>query len=60
MRKKELFDGALALLVQIAFGLCLAGTCMLLNDNARGWIFEAAAFVIAVPAVIFANREEKA
>ena len=60
MRKKELFDGALALMVQIAFGLCLAGACMLLNDNARGWIFEGIALLIAVPAVIFMNREEKA
>lgn len=60
MRKKELFDGALALLVQIAFGLCLAGACMLLNDNARGWIMEGVALLIAVPAVIFMNREEKA
>lgn len=60
MRKRELFDGALALLVQIAFGLCLAGACLLLNDNTKGWIFEAIALVIAVPVVILMNREEKA
>lgn len=59
-RKEQLKDGAIALLLQVAFGLCLAGACILLNDNAKGWIFEAVAFAIAVPAVIFANREEKA
>lgn len=57
--RKQLFDGAMMLLVQIAFGLCLAGACLLLNDNTKGWIFEAVALVIAVPVVILMNREEK-
>lgn len=57
--RKQLFDGVLALIIQVAFGLCLAGACLLLNDNTKGWIFEAVALVIAVPVVILMNREEK-
>lgn len=57
--RKQLFDGVLALFIQVAFGLCLAGACLLLNDNTKGWIFEAVALVIAVPVVILMNREEK-
>ena len=59
MRKEQLITGALALLAQIAFGLCLAGACVLLNDNAKGWIFEGIALAIAVPVVILLNRREK-
>ena len=56
---KRVFDGVLALFIQVAFGLCLAGACLLLNDNTKGWIFEAIALLIAVPVVILMNREEK-
>ena len=56
---RKFVDGALMLLIQVAFGLCLAGACLLLNDNTKGWIFEAVAFVMAVPVVILMNREEK-
>lgn len=59
MRKKQLFDGAMALLLQVAFGLCLAGACLLLNDNTKGWIFEGIALLMAIPVVILMNREEK-
>lgn len=57
MRREQIFDGAMMLLLQVAFGLCLAGACLLLNDNTKGWIFEAVAFAIAVPVVILLNRE---
>lgn len=57
---KQLFDGAMALLLQVAFGLYFIGACVLLNDNAKGWIFEGVALLIAVPVVILTNREEKA
>ena len=56
---KRVFDGVLALFIQVAFGLCLAGACLLLNDNTKGWIFEAVALVITIPVVILMNREEK-
>lgn len=59
MRKEQLFDGAMMLLLQVAFGLCLAGACLLLNDNTKGWIFEGIALVMAIPVVILLNREEK-
>ena len=57
--RKQLFDGALALVLQVAFALCLAGACLLLNDNTKGWIFEGVALIITIPAVILLNREEK-
>ena len=57
--RRQLFDGALALVLQVAFGLCLAGACLLLNDNTKGWIFEGIALIITIPAVILLNREEK-
>ena len=56
---KRVFDGVLALFIQVAFGLCLAGACLLLNDNTKGWIFEGIALVITIPVVILMNREEK-
>ena len=56
---KRVFDGVLALFIQVAFGLCLAGACLLLNDNTKGWLFEGIALLIAVPVVILMNREEK-
>lgn len=59
MRKEQLFDGAMMLLLQVAFGLCLAGACLLLNDNTKGWALEAVALIIAVPVVILLNREGK-
>lgn len=59
MRKEQLFDGAMMLLLQIAFGLCLAGACLLLNDDTKGWIFEGIALVISIPVVILLNREGK-
>ena len=57
--RKQLFDGAMMLLLQVAFALCLAGACLLLNDNTKGWIFEGIALIMAVPVVILLNREEK-
>ena len=57
--RRQLFEGALMLVVQIAFGLCLAGACLLLNDNTKGWIFEGVALLMAIPVVILLNREEK-
>lgn len=56
---RRLIDGALMLLVQIAFGVCFAGACHLLNDNPKGWALEAVALIIAVPVVILMNREKK-
>lgn len=55
---RRLIDGALMLLVQIAFGVCFAGACLLLNDNPKGWALEAVALIIAVPVVILLNRRE--
>lgn len=57
--KRQILDGIMALIIQVAFGLCLAGACLLLNDNTKGWIFEAVALVITIPVVILMNREEK-
>ena len=57
--KRHLLNGALMILLQIAFGLCLAGACMLLNDNTKGWTFELIALIISIPVVILLNREEK-
>lgn len=57
--KRQILDGIMALIIQVAFGLCLAGACLLLNDNTKGWIFEGIALMIAVPVVILMNREEK-
>lgn len=59
-RKRQLFDGLVALAAGAAFFLCLFGSAALLNDNTKGWILVGAALLIAVPVVIFANREEKA
>ena len=56
---RKFVDGALMLLIQVAFGLCLAGACLLLNDNTKGWLLEGIALLIAVPVVILMNREEK-
>lgn len=56
---KRVFDGAMALLLQVAFGLYFIGACVLLNDNAKGWIFEGVALLIAIPVVILLNRREK-
>ena len=56
---RKFVDGALMLLIQVAFGLCLAGACLLLNDNTKGWLFEGVALIMAVPVVILLNREEK-
>ncbi len=47
------------LLLQVAFGLCLAGACLLLNDNTKGWLFEGVALIMAIPVVILLNREGK-
>lgn len=59
-RKKELFEGMLALVAMIAFAACFMGAAMLENDNKQGWILCGAALVLAVPVVILANRKEKA
>lgn len=57
MRTKQVV--ALTFLLQVAFGLFFFGACVLLNDNAKGWIFEGVAFLIAIPVVILLNRREK-
>lgn len=57
--RKQLFNGALMLVLQVAFGLCLAGACLLLNDNTKGWLFEGIALLMAIPVVILLNRREK-
>ena len=57
--RRQLFNGAMMLVLQIAFGLCLAGACLLLNDNTKGWIFEGIALLMAIPVVILLNRREK-
>ncbi|MBQ1789146.1 MAG: hypothetical protein II008_03130 [Oscillospiraceae bacterium] len=59
-RKKELFDGLLALVAMIAFAVCFLGASMLVNENPKGWALCAVALVLAVPVVILTNREEKA
>lgn len=59
-RKKELFDGLLALVAMIAFAACFMGAAMLMNENKQGWILCGIALALAVPVVIFTNREEKA
>lgn len=57
MRTKQVV--ALAFLLQVAFWLYFIGACVLLNDNAKGWIFEGVALLIAIPVVILLNRREK-
>lgn len=57
---RRLRDGVLMLIVQIAFCVYFAGACLLLNDNTKGWIFEAVALVITIPVVILLNRKERA
>jgi len=60
MRKKQLIEGALALVAMIAFAICFLGAAMLETDNPQGWTLLGVALLLAVPVVIFANREEKA
>ncbi len=60
MRKRQLIEGALALVAMIAFAVCFLGAAMLETDNLKGWALLGVALVLAVPVVIFANREEKA
>lgn len=60
MRKKQLFEGVLALCTMVFFTLVFFGAGNLLNDNPVGYIEVGLALVIAVPVVILANREEKA
>ena len=59
MRKEKLITGTLALLMLIAFGLYIAGGCLLLNNSVKGWICEGIALAITVPILIFTNRKEK-
>ncbi len=56
---KRIIEGVLMLLIQVAFGLCLAGACLLLDDNTKGWCFVVIATVIAVPVVILLNLKEE-
>ena len=56
---KKLYDMTIALSSLIAFALVFFGASNLLNDNPRGFIEVGLAFVIAVPVVILANREER-
>lgn len=58
-RKKELFDGLLALVAMIAIAFCFLGAAMLETDNPKGWAMFGVALVLAVPVVILTNREEK-
>lgn len=60
MRKKQIFDGMLALAMMVAFVLTFFGAAELLNENPRGVIEVGCAFVIAIPVIILTNREEKA
>lgn len=60
MRKRQLIEGALALVAMIANAFCFLGAAMLETDNPKGWAMLGVALVLAVPVVIFANREEKA
>lgn len=60
MRKRQLIEGALALVAMIAFAVCFLGAAMLETDNLKGWGLLGVALLLAVPVVIFANREEKA
>lgn len=60
MRKRQLIEGALALVAMIAFAVCFLGAAMLETDNLKGWALLGVALLLAVPVVIFANREEKA
>ncbi len=59
MRKRQLIDGALALVAMIAFAVCFLGAAMLETDNPKGWALCAVALLLAVPVVILTNREEK-
>lgn len=59
MRKRQLIEGALALVAMIAVAFCFLGAAMLETDNPKGWAFEAVALIIAVPVVILLNRREK-
>ena len=58
--KKQIYEMTIALASLIVFALIFFGAANLLNDNPRGVIEVGIAFVIAVPVVILANREEKA
>lgn len=60
MRKRQLIEGALALVAMVAFAVCFLGAAMLETDNPKGWALLGVALLLAVPVVIFANREEKA
>ncbi len=59
MRKKQLIEGALALVAMVAFAVCFMGASMLMNENGAGWILCGVALLLAVPVVILMNREEK-
>lgn len=59
MKRKQLIEGALAMLAGLAFVLCLFGAEMLLTENTKGWLLCGAALLIAVPVVILLNREER-
>lgn len=60
MRKRQLIEGALALVAMIAFAVCFLGAAMLETDNLKGWALLGVALLLAVPVVILSNREEKA
>lgn len=60
MRKKQLIEGALALVAMIAFAVCFLGAAMLETDNIKGWALLGVALLLAVPVVVLSNREEKA
>lgn len=60
MKKKQLIEGALALVAMIAFAVCFLGAAMLETDNLKGWAMLGVALLLAVPVVILTNREEKA
>lgn len=58
MRKKQIFEGMIALATMVVFVLMFFGASNLLNGNLRGAVECGLAIVIAIPTIILANREE--
>ena len=59
MRKKQLVEGMIALAAIVVFVLVFFGAANLLNKNLLGIVECGIAFVLAVPVVILANREDR-
>jgi hypothetical protein len=60
MRRKQIFEGLLALAMMAVLVLLFLGASELLNENPRGLIECGSAFVLAIPVIILTNRREKA